>query len=225
MRKSIRLWVVFLFVVISAAALTCAHAAVGDTNKPETWNGQQTWIRDEEIASLIGNDGDANALAALAFRLPASLQTIEDEAFEGTALVRVELPDTLVSIGDKAFANIPTLRSIRIPENTKWIARSAFAGSDCVTITGAPNSYARAWARENGIPFAPVAVMYAGTGSVQLTISQDERKEQADAAVLASDDRALRHPQYKPFSEIQSERYDACVAHHISGRAPPRSLA
>ena len=75
---------------------------------------------------------DPNAIPI--FNLPESLEIIEDEAFEGTAIVRIELPEMVSIIGERAFANISTLRSIRIPLATQSIAASAFAGSSQITI-------------------------------------------------------------------------------------------
>ena len=59
---------------------------------------------------------NVNADATPTFNLPASLQIIEAEAFEGTAIVTVDLPETVETIGERAFANIPTLRQITIPQ-------------------------------------------------------------------------------------------------------------
>ena len=68
----------------------------------------------------------AETAAPPIFQLPVSLRVIEDEAFEGTAIVSAALPDSVESIGERAFANISALRSVKIPNATKEIAKSAF---------------------------------------------------------------------------------------------------
>lgn len=45
---------------------------------------------------------------------------IGNEAFRGSLLEEVTLPDTVISIGDYAFANTPRLRSIHLPENSSY---------------------------------------------------------------------------------------------------------
>ncbi len=192
--------IVFTLIVLAwIFALTSASAAVSESKK----------------------DVELDAITVPTFQLPASLTIIEDEAFEGTAITNIDLPELLEYIGDNAFANIPTLRFVSIPDNTKYIAGTAFTGSRHVKISGAPNSYARAWARENGIPFAPVAVLNAGTGTVQITASQDNQQEQNAADVNGFAAWTQKCPQWRSASEIKAAQYDACIANHISGRAPP----
>ena len=154
------------------------------------------------------------------FRLPALLQIIEEEAFEGTAFVTVELPETVETIGEKAFANIPTLRSVKIPEKTREIAVTAFAGSDYVTIIAAPGSYARTWARENGVPFAPITVMFAGTGSSLISASAAGFEADFSLNFDSADDKT-ENRQWRPAGEIKADQYEQFIANHILGRAPP----
>lgn len=62
--------------------------------------------------------------------LPAGLQVIDDEAFEGTALQSVELPESLREIGDRAFAENKDLAVIRMPDSLDRIGEDILAGSD-----------------------------------------------------------------------------------------------
>ena len=162
-----------------------------------------------------------STVSSAGFNLPASLQVIEDEAFEGTAIVSVDLPETVESIGERAFADIPTLRSVRIPEMTKEIARTAFSGSSNVTITAAPNSYARTWARENGIPLAPIMAIYAGTGGIQISAGAYFGRTRTDIDVISKADEEDASSHWRPIEEIQADQYDQCIANCILGRAPP----
>ena len=63
---------------------------------------------------------------------PASLRTIEDEAFEGTRFQAVIIPDTVTTIGNHAFANCRYLVYVRIPASVTTIAPDAFA--DCPNV-------------------------------------------------------------------------------------------
>ncbi len=91
------------------------------------------------------------------FTLPASLQTIEEEAFAGTAMENFEFPEALTDVGDQAFADISSLESVTIPPTDGLtISDTAFEGSD-VLIRGEEGSYAETWADENGVPFIPVS--------------------------------------------------------------------
>ena len=87
------------------------------------------------------------------FILPDSLQIIEDEAFEGTAVRTVILPDSFLFIGESAFGDIQTLREVYIPESTIFIADSAFLGESFYIIYGIAGSYAEDWAKEHNVPF------------------------------------------------------------------------
>ena len=206
-----------LFSVALMLAFTCATAAKDETQSAEyKENSQQHVLLPYEIKKP--NREEFSASKAV---LPATLQTIEEEAFEGTGLMILDLPDTLISIGEKAFANILTLRSVRIPDSTKQIANSAFIGSNFVTINAAPNSYARTWARANGIPFAPIAVMHAGTGNIQISANASHGKESYETEPTGSACRMENHQQWRPFSDFKTEQYDSCIAFSISGRGPP----
>ena len=159
----------------------------------------------------------------VSFVLPAGLKIIEAEAFEGTAIRSIALPALVEVIGDRAFANIPTLRGIHIPEKTRIIARSAFSGSDQVTITGVPGSYARRFARENGIPFAPTRTVYAGIGASQLAVNAAARPSRMDADDVhaAENGKIRKDTQWRPIGEIKADQNDQLITNHISGRAPP----
>ena len=87
------------------------------------------------------------------FRLPRALLVIEDEAFAGTAVRSASLPPSLVSIGERAFADNPELRTVSIPASVRSIGDSAFDGAPCLTIQAEAGSYAERWAKEHGVGF------------------------------------------------------------------------
>ena len=87
------------------------------------------------------------------FIFPLSLEIIEDEAFEGSAVETVVFPDGLLSIGSRAFGNAYFLTDVYIPDTTTYIADSAFFVTPNLTIHGLDGSYAMDWANSHKISF------------------------------------------------------------------------
>ncbi len=200
-----KLIIMFILAIMLSLALTCANAAI-----------------ETETIDHTGHIADIQAAypeSVPVFKLPASLKIIEDEAFEGTAIVSVDLPESVESIGDRAFAGIPGLRVVKIPEKTTYIAATAFAGSNHVMITGVPGSYARTWARENGVPFAPVTYITANGQTVQTGSYQEF--ESIGFSMESADEGDKNATAGKTVREISDERYEEGIAYHIHGRAPP----
>ena len=212
---------------IAAMFLTLTFAFAEAEGLPPFLSGQ-TEISDQvhdwpdDFSDRIARESidGPDAVTIPLFRLPALLQIIEEEAFEGTAFVTVELPETVETIGEKAFANIPTLRSVKIPEKTREIAVTAFAGSNHVTIIAAPGSYAKTWARENGVPFTPITVMFAGAGSSPISASAAGFETDFSLNFDSADDKT-ENRQWRPAGEIKADQYEQFIANHILGRAPP----
>lgn len=152
-------------------------------------------------------------------RLPASVVTIEDEAFEGTALVKVELPEGVETIGEHAFANISTLRNIQIPITTSYIASSAFDGSNRITITAPGDSYARTWAKNHGLPFSPIVMFCASSQGPSIQIITTNRSSE----VIEGQDESDINPenQWRRIEEINVTRTEELIANHVQGRSPP----
>ncbi len=87
------------------------------------------------------------------FILPASLMSIEEEAFGGTAVERVVFPDGFMKLGGQAFENAPNMKDVYIPETTVYIAGDSFPLSTNMTIHGVENSFVHQWAADNGVAF------------------------------------------------------------------------
>jgi hypothetical protein len=92
-------------------------------------------------------------------RLPSALKTLEESSFEGSAARDVILPDGLLSIGKRAFANCSQLGMIAIPDSVATIAPDAFAGSDGVMVLCTEGSAAHSFALRNGIAFQLLAAL------------------------------------------------------------------
>jgi len=85
--------------------------------------------------------------------LPQRLKHIENEAFLRADIKTVVCPDSLETIGSKAFAECDNLRQIFIPKNTLYIADDAFVGCDLLVMWGETGSVAEQYANKKGILF------------------------------------------------------------------------
>ena len=166
------------------------------------------------------------SLKASSFTLPASLQVIEDSAFEGTAIVSVGISESVSYIGERAFANIPTLLGVSIPDKTQFIGKEAFADSKQVTLTASSNSYARTWAKDNGYRFRLLATFSARDGMILYSFQNGQsirssRRESTETADnhMATNIRERRTG--RTVGELKASRYKGVAALHIQSRYFP----
>lgn len=203
----------FAALIMLLVAFTYAQAA---ENKFPTLSDQysaKTVLKTEEtIKTSIG-------------LLPDSLQFIDDSAFEGTALGAVDLPSGVTYIGDRAFANIPTLLSVKIPDDTQYIGKDAFNNSKQVILTASANSYARDWAKKNGLPFQLLVTFNAGNGTTQSTIQPNRnthpsQKESADTTEKTNTNNRERKTG-RSVGELKASQNKGVAALYIQSRYFP----
>ena len=72
-------------------------------------------------------------LAAIEF--PENITYIGDYAFESTGVSKVEIPDTITSIGNGAFSGCDFLQEVNIGSSVAYIADRAFSGCDLRNVT------------------------------------------------------------------------------------------
>ena len=94
--------------------------------------------------------------------LPASLTSIETEAFANTAAWEVDLPDGIGSIGDGAFANADDLFLVVIPNGNASITGNPFQGSGNVIIAAPSGDSVNQFADGEQIPFIALAPQTQG---------------------------------------------------------------
>ena len=80
-----------------------------------------------------GTFGYCQSLIEIEF--PSNITYIGDNAFELTALQKVDIPDTVTSIGNAAFADCVKLQEVNIGNGTAYISDQAFSGCDLRKIT------------------------------------------------------------------------------------------
>ncbi len=106
---------------------------------------------------VLVEESSVAALGLPDFILPASLTTIDAEAFTGGAFTYVKLPDGVVSIGPRAFADCPNLAYIYIPAAVANVDQTAFGNMQGLTIIGVPGSTAETYANNHSFTFIPSA--------------------------------------------------------------------
>ena len=97
--------------------------------------------------------------------------SIEEELFSGqSAIVTVELPDSLVYIGTRAFQNCTSLERIDIPNGVMRIGVAAFSGCTNLQTVNLPSSMFWEWQGEqtNETTYSPIgASAFAGCVRLQ----------------------------------------------------------
>ena len=91
------------------------------------------------------------------FILPASLNTVESEAFRGGAFTYVLIPETVARIDGGAFASCPKLACAQFAGADTEIDPTAFDGVTGLTIIAPGGSTAEAFASAHGFDFMPAA--------------------------------------------------------------------
>lgn len=121
-------------------------------------NGGSTMKRWMKIAILSLMLAQIPCVQAETLTLPADLQVIDANAFEGAAHTEnVVVPEGTLEIRSRAFAD-SGLQSLSLPESLVFIADDALEGCESVAVTAPEGTYAYAWAVECGYADAPYEV-------------------------------------------------------------------
>ena len=157
--------------------------------------------------------------ASVSVSLPSSLLMIEDSAFEGTALQYVQLPEGLTDVGDRAFAEIPTLQIIAMPDSLINIGRDVLAGDPLAAVAASSGSHARGWARHNGYRYIPIAILCADHTDSQTSGAllrpggvSPELKTETESSFV---------PSGRPVAELKASACTGRLAMNVRGRYFP----
>ena len=95
-----------------------------------------------------------NCFSLTSITIPDSVASIGNYAFFNcNSLSDISIPESITSIGDQAFWGCSSLTCISIPDSVTSIGNQAFYHCPNLTLTVPQNSYAEAYAMENGIPY------------------------------------------------------------------------
>ncbi len=95
----------------------------------------------KELTSVTLPDGIMEIPATLfsgcvaleTYTIPASVQAIGKEAFKGSSLATIEIPDKVRTIGQAAFENCAKLTSVKLPSKLQILELNTF--KDCTNLT------------------------------------------------------------------------------------------
>ena len=98
------------------------------------------------VLCLFVGDLGLIALAESVLALPSSTIGIEEEAFYGAhSIDRVVLPEGILEISNRAFAN-SSIKTINLPSSITYIADDAFDGTMLNNVSAVEGTYAYDWA-------------------------------------------------------------------------------
>ena len=112
----------------------------------------ELWQANESAGSAIISCGEIIVSeTGYTLNLPASLTEIGEEALAGTGAEGIVVPDGVVTIGSRAFADCGSLVTVVLPASVTYIADDAFSGDEKVTILVHSEGYVSEWATTHGI--------------------------------------------------------------------------
>ena len=130
------------------AGSLCLVACNGDNSSSSSNSGNSqpkgvVYEIIDDTAQVVDYDGTATSVTIEATYEGVAVTKIADEAFKNTSIVSVEIPNSVLSIGDSAFYLCDDLTSVTIPNSVTAIGASAFRGCTgltSVTISGSVTS-------------------------------------------------------------------------------------
>ena len=113
--------------------------------------------------------------------LSNNIKRIGTEAFSGTKLESINIPDGITTIGENAFANCKDLTDVTISKGVTTIEEDAFAEcSKDLVIKGEKGSKAEQYAKDNNIKFQSITLPESITlskNSIQLDLNGTDEEE------------------------------------------------
>ena len=105
------------------------------TKQDDVYSGSiaEQYCIENDLHYMTINDQSFDISGLMILELPFELKTIEDEAFRGCLAQVIIIPYGCTRIGSKAFANCPNLQYVFLPKGIS-ISSDALQGSDSILI-------------------------------------------------------------------------------------------
>ncbi len=232
-KHAISVCAAFAVIFLSAVILFSPHLfGKMEANSPSSVMTTGTdGVHEKGLLPEIGNQKRAGVLISASsyasFVFPASLEAIEEEAFEGTAVESLYIHKNIREIKDRAFAGSANLRSIYLPlHSDAMVGKDAFSGI---------SKEARLFIRDEVFPdfragrYFPAEKAADRHGDLSLTgINKNRKPRQEDAAGkerLAKSELMLlsvfKNRTEDSAGEHVIKKTDECFGYQIQSRPPP----
>lgn len=106
-----------------------------------------------QSATLVAYQGRSDIVTVPAKLGGVSVTTIDGSAFEGSDVVEVILPDSITTIGESAFANCASLRSITLSSALRAVGAGAFKNCDALETRRSATALTELYTGSDNEPF------------------------------------------------------------------------
>ena len=126
----------------------------GDGKSPFSWDGTIKSITVGEGITHLGGRIFHSCEGVTSITLPNSLQSIGDRAFYNNGITSVSIPGGVTAIGESAFCYCEGLKEVYVWNSSTAVGEFAFDHcASNLTLYGWENSTAQTWAQTAGISF------------------------------------------------------------------------
>ena len=176
MKAKFKIFILFL------VSMLCFCFFYGCTNENNNENSNEN--------NLLWTDGNivydfafANQTQITSITIPNTVTSIGERAFEYCAnLTSLSLPDSITSIGRGAFANCSSLTNITIPAGVKHIGEGAFAG--CSNLNISVNTNNPNYSAQGNILYNKARTKIIGSGDIATNITIPTTVTEVGASAL-----------------------------------------
>ena len=148
-KKYLRLISIILSLLCAVLMCGCAEGLYTSGLEYRETGGRENVIRGDEYYYAVCGLGEVQSKDIIVpiMRTGRYVVRISGEAFEGTDIKSVTLPESILGIGNRAFKDCTSLRSINIPPQVFYIGEGAFEG--CTSLKSVVFEDPDVWYIEN----------------------------------------------------------------------------
>lgn len=157
-------------------------------------------------------------------QLPSHLKVINDEAFAGTGIESIQIPESVCVVGEKAFADNDQLSIVSFLSEKLDMADNAFSGSQ-VVLSGFSDSEVKYWAKRNGYKYE-IKISITTEKSDFHILAKLEISDKAKQQLLEKEKNAVavvkkERQTGRAIGELKATRYKGIAAVHVQSRYFP----